>query len=95
MANANASQLDALVSARRGEGTLAVMPGPGDERGEPAMTSQRARQTIAVTVRLDEDRYVKLKVLGARTRRTNQDILVAALDAYLQSAIERVRAQGH
>ena len=39
--------------------------------------------TIAVTVRLDPDRYERLKVHGARRRQTNQQIMVAALDAYL------------
>jgi predicted transcriptional regulator len=35
-----------------------------------------------VTVRLDPERYERLKIHGAKTRRTNQDILVEALDAY-------------
>lgn len=39
--------------------------------------------TIAVTVRLDPDRYERLKIHGARQRQSNQQILVAALDAYL------------
>jgi hypothetical protein len=42
--------------------------------------------TIAVTVRLDPDRYERLKVYGARHRLTNQEILVAALDAHLPKA---------
>jgi predicted DNA-binding protein len=41
-----------------------------------------AAGTIAVTVRLDPERYERLKIHGAKTRRTNQDILVEALDAY-------------
>ena len=39
--------------------------------------------TIAVTVRLDPGRYERLKMHGARRRRTNQQIIVAALDTYL------------
>jgi hypothetical protein len=39
--------------------------------------------TIAVTVRLDPERYERLKFHGARQRQSNQQILVAALDAYL------------
>jgi hypothetical protein len=41
--------------------------------------------TIAVTVRLDPDRYRRLVSYGARfvPRRTNQEILIAALDEYL------------
>ena len=92
MRKAKALQLDARENARKGAGAPAVMAGPEEDKGEPALPNQRARQTIAVTVRLDEDRYVRLKVLGARTRRTNQDMLVAALDAYLQKAAERANA---
>ena len=44
--------------------------------------------TIAVTVRLDPRRYERLKVYGARRRRTNQEILVEALDRYFQNIKE-------
>lgn len=40
--------------------------------------------TIAVTLRLDPERYERLKSLAATTRRTNQDILRDALDSYLR-----------
>ena len=39
--------------------------------------------TIAITVRLDPERYERLKMHGARHRETNQQIMVNALDAYL------------
>lgn len=39
--------------------------------------------TIAVTVRLDPARYQSLKLYGVKTRTSNQDVLVAALDLYL------------
>jgi hypothetical protein len=38
--------------------------------------------TIAVTVRLDPTRYEHLKIHGVKTRRTNQEILVEALEDY-------------
>ena len=41
---------------------------------------------IALTLKVDQVRYETLRVLGARTRRSNQEILLAALDAYLQLA---------
>jgi hypothetical protein len=44
--------------------------------------------TIAVTVRLDPDRYQALKLYGVKTRTSNQDVLVAALDQYLSSRTE-------
>jgi hypothetical protein len=52
----------------------------------PAPTSSLPPRmgTIAVTLRLDPDRYERLKSLAAATRRTNQDILTTALDAYLR-----------
>ena len=45
--------------------------------------SAKVRPTIAVTVRLDEVRYERLKSYGSKHRVTNQDILVAALDRFL------------
>ncbi len=44
--------------------------------------------TIAVTVRLDPARYERLKVHGARLRRTNQEIFVEALDGYFHNIAE-------
>jgi predicted transcriptional regulator len=46
--------------------------------------SSRVKPTIAVTVRLDEARYERLKRFGSQHRITNQDIIVAALDHFLQ-----------
>jgi hypothetical protein len=45
--------------------------------------SAKVRATIAVTVRLDEARYERLKSYGGKHRVTNQDIIVAALDRFL------------
>ena len=44
-----------------------------------------ADKPVALTVKVDQPRYEALKVLGARTRRSNQEILLAALDAYLRN----------
>lgn len=38
---------------------------------------------VALTLKVDQARYEALKLLGARTRRSNQEILLEALDAYL------------
>jgi hypothetical protein len=48
-------------------------PLPGGEGSKP----------IALTLKVDQARYEALRALGARTRRSNQEILLAALDAYL------------
>jgi hypothetical protein len=50
----------------------------------PLPPSSRVKPTIAVTVRLDEARYERLKRFGSQHRITNQDIIVAALDHFLQ-----------
>ncbi len=38
---------------------------------------------VSVSVRLDEARYIRLKLTGLRYHRTSQDILTTAMDAYL------------
>jgi hypothetical protein len=54
----------------------------------PSSSSATARQgfsegqggkPIALTLKVDQVRYETLRVLGARTRRSNQEILLAAL----------------
>jgi hypothetical protein len=42
------------------------------------------QKPIALTLKVDQARYEALKMFGARTRRSNQEILLAALDAYLK-----------
>jgi len=57
----------------------------GREHAPKAVLSQGTKETIAVTVRLDAERYRKLVRYGAQfvPRRTNQEIFIAALDAFL------------
>lgn len=86
MAKPKPAQLDGSLIPRKGEAAPAVMSGSAE--------AQRGTETIAVTVHLDEDRYTRLKVFGARTRRTNRDILIAALDAYLQKVDPSRELQG-
>ena len=88
MARKKAAHLDAALLARKGEAV------PAGTASAPAQTIEPTRDTpipkgttgtIAVTVRLDPDRYRRLVSYGARfgPRRTNQEILIAALDEYL------------
>jgi len=58
---------------------------PADDTPRPV---RGLHGTIAVTVRLDPRRYERLKVYGARLRRTNQEILVEALDRYFRDIKE-------
>ena len=55
-------------------------------QAKPADIPAGTHNTVAVTVRLDPDRYKRLIAYGARfaPRRKNQDIFVEALDAYLE-----------
>ena len=67
------AQLDAGLIARKGEAKPATLPsGTGG--------------TVAVTVRLDHERYKRLVTYAAgfAPRRKNQEIFVEALDAYLE-----------
>jgi hypothetical protein len=50
----------------------------------PAPVPHGLAGTIAVTVRLDPVRYERLKIYGVRQRRTNQELLVEAIDAFLE-----------
>lgn len=38
---------------------------------------------IVQTVKIDSALYIKLKIYGARSRRSNQDIILTALTEYL------------
>ncbi len=77
------SQLSGGLIARKGGATPAAPKTPKAELVDLKPKPKGTAGTIAVTVRLDPERYEKLKMFGVRQRRTNQDILVAALDAYL------------
>jgi hypothetical protein len=84
MAKRKAASLNASLLARKGEAI------PASNQARPAETpvpplSRGTKNTVAVTVRLDHDRYHKLVGYGARftPRRTNQGIFIAALDAFL------------
>ncbi len=94
--SAAASRLDPGLIARKGQaapaGAVPPTPSPSaaTAAAEPATATASGPAprgllgTIAVTVRLDPERYERLKVHGARARRTNQEILVQALDDYFR-----------
>ncbi len=60
--------------------TTSVSPPPSDTT--TSRLPSRVQATIAVTVRLDERRYERMKTWGMTRRATNQEIIVAALDRY-------------
>jgi hypothetical protein len=81
VAKRKAAQLDAGLLVRKGEATPAATVEPTPATPDP----QGIKETTAVTLRLDRERYRRLVSYGARfmPRRTNQEILIEALDAYL------------
>jgi hypothetical protein len=70
---------------RKGEATPTTTTAPAQSIATAPTPPRGVSGTIAVTVRLDPERYERLKMHGVKTRNTNQQILVAALDAYLAS----------
>ena len=89
------ARMDASLIARKGQAT----PTPqGDTDGTPVEQSVQERIEVpatapvvpvgaskSLTVKLDAGRYKALRQLGVDEDRTHQDIMVAALDAYMGS----------
>lgn len=91
---AAAAPLTLPAVAKKGEAAPAVQsieqsatPAPRTVTSDPfpPLRAPRVKATIAVTVRLDEERYERLKGFSASRRITNQDIIVAALDRFFAS----------
>jgi hypothetical protein len=96
------------VIPKKGEATPAIMsfenpaasaaPPLLESKVPPSRLASRVQPTIAVTVRLDEMRYERMKTWGAARRVTNQEVIVAALDRFFglsdqekEEGIARVR----
>jgi hypothetical protein len=68
---------------------VSVTPPPAIGGGTDAAESVALPQTmdkmgrVRLSVRLDPDRYLRVKMASARTRWSAQDIVIAALDRYL------------
>jgi hypothetical protein len=84
MAKRKAAPLNASLLARKGEAVPASNQARSAETTVPPLP-RGTKDTVAVTVRLDHDRYHKLVGYGAQftPRRTNQEIFITALDAFL------------
>ena len=57
---------------------------PGRRRG-PVADNRGAGDRVAFTLRLDRERHLRLKILAARRGRSRQEMLLRALDAYLEA----------
>lgn len=83
MATRKAASLEAELIVRKGEAAPAQVPTPSSP---PAPTVPHGtKETVALTLRLDQERYRRLVAYAAGfvPRKTHQEILVEALDAYL------------
>lgn len=82
MATRKTAALNGGLIARKGQAAPAQIPAPA--------TSAATKDTIALTVRLDPELYLALKSRGVsfRPRRTNQDMIVEAIKAYLAAVKE-------
>ena len=74
MATRKTAPLDGGLMTRKGQAAPAAVP-----------TATATKDTIAVTVRLETALYLALKGRGVsyRPRKTNQDMIVEAIKAYL------------
>ena len=69
--------------------TPAIAPAlPATDELPPSRLTSRVQATIAVTVRLDERRYERMKGWGTTRRVTNQEVIVAALDRFFRLSDE-------
>jgi len=57
---------------------------PQEELSLPQVMDKMGR--VRLSVRLDPDRYLRVKMASARTRWSAQDIVIAALDRYLNGS---------
>jgi hypothetical protein len=78
----------AALGAARANGVAAPGPLPADlaPARSPGRRAGVAREPrIALTLRLDRERHRRLKVFSARRQQSTQEILIQALDAYLEA----------
>jgi hypothetical protein len=64
-------------------GAFGARPAPA--RSPKPRTRAAGQGRVALTLRLDRERHRRLKVFCARGQRTTQEVLLEALDAYLEA----------
>lgn len=74
-------------TASLGSGLIATKgnAAPSTESSSKPVNNEKGKR-IAITVKLLEDPYLKMKAYGALNRKSNQDILEQALNEYLEKA---------
>lgn len=84
------AQLSSALVVRKGEAAparaVAAAAAPANPSAQAPAVPAPPVDLTSMTLKLDDERYRRLKSLGMRRpRRSSQDILVAALDAYLDA----------
>lgn len=57
----------------------------GQQAKSPAKKSAGNPERVAMTVRMDEDQHIKLKVYCAHAKKSAQEVFLEALDAFMAS----------
>ncbi|MGB0749473.1 MAG: hypothetical protein ACPGO3_12080 [Magnetospiraceae bacterium] len=78
-----------LIDVRQTLAKAKATHGPTRRAPVGPRTSMKENQgkRTAITVRLADEEYLRLKIYTARSRRTIQDVMMEALDAYLDGRI--------
>ena len=89
-----AARMDSSLIARKGQAMPTHLNTEEEPAEQPVLERTEAPAAIqalpsgtikSLTVKLDAGRYKALRQLGVDEDRTHQDIMVAALDAYMDS----------
>jgi predicted RNA-binding Zn ribbon-like protein len=67
---------------------VAALRAPAGKPGKKGAKAAAAGRKAAFTLRLDADRHLKLRLASALTRRSSQQLVTAALDAFLETLPE-------
>ncbi len=94
-------QASALGYVAPGAGPIAnihTAPPPSKAKAQPkrwatargAANGTNHPERVKLSLRLDGDRHLRLKLLSAHLRKSSQEILVSALDSYLANSSQEV-----
>ena len=67
------------------EAAVAALRAPASKRKASAPKSQAVGRKAAFTLRLDTDRHLRLRLASALTGRSSQQLVTAALDAFIET----------
>lgn len=84
----NAQQRRCVMARAKLSGSLLARKDAPPSASSMKISMGEGKRLIALTLKVDQARYEALRTLGARTRRSNQEILLEALDTYLQKTEE-------